>query len=394
MSLKPPCINELGFDEFLNQFDQAQVNAWERAGTIPRAVIEALASTAMLGLTVPHDFGGRGLNAAHYGVLCAEVAQLSMSLLSILTVHTMAIEGLQLWGSASQKAEWLPKLASGDAMGAFALTESAYGSEATGVETTLTAVDNGFVLSGEKNWISYAQCADVFLVFAQTTEQAGASVACLLPASTPGLVIEPIDDMMGFAASGMGRLIFNDCPVPSEHILGRPGMGIPYVASSVLDLGRFSIAWGCVGAMEALIADAGTYALSRRQYGQPIAKHQLIQRLLTNVIVDHKSGLQLCLHAASLRDQKDPAAAMETTVAKYFASRHAVAAAGDALQIQGARGFSKNFGRIERLYRDLKVTEIIEGSNEMQQMMIADNGLAPYVRDHKRRLKMYKSDAE
>jgi glutaryl-CoA dehydrogenase (non-decarboxylating) len=365
---------------FMAAFSVDDVESWEHQNGVPRSVMDRLGRQGLLGAMISKDYGGLEQSAFQYGVLCSEIAQMSMSLLSMLTVHSMASEGIRQWGTDEQRAHWLPQLASGALHGAFALTETAFGSEATGLETRLTPTSEGYRLNGEKQWISYAQCADVFLVFAQSGDTSTESLACLIPASSPGLSIEPVDDMMGFKASHLGQLHFNDCLVTPDRILGKAGMGIPYIASSVLDLGRLSIAWGCVGAMAALIADSVDYSSQRQQFGQPIAEHQLIQRMLANMITQYKASHALCTRAAQLRDASDPRAVMETTVAKYFASTASVAAVNDALQIHGARGFSKSAGRIERFYRDLKVTEIIEGSSEMQQIMIAQNGAGEFRR--------------
>lgn len=362
----------------LAQFSAADVSAWDQAAALPAAVTATLAEAGLWGSFIDSAHGGRDWDALSFGWLCAEAGQLSMSLLSVLTVHSMVLEALRLWGTPQQRAQWLPMLARGERMGAFALTEPEFGSEATGIQTQVLPCADGYRISGRKKWISYATRADVLLVFGKLED--GAAVACLLPTTTPGLRITPMQGLLGFRAAMLGEIEMQDCVIPADNLIGKPGAGISYVAASVLDLGRLAIAFGCVGAMEACVADSVLYARKRQQFGQALARHQLIQQLLTDMVVAHKAATRLCVHAATLRSAGDPLAATETAVAKYFASTQAVQVANDAVQIHGAAGCSAEAARVERFYRDLKITEIIEGSNQMQQLMLAQNGVGEYVR--------------
>lgn len=370
----------------LARYTPAEVNGWDQAGCTPDAVGVALAQAGLLGSFIDTSHGGKGWDALSFGLLCSEVAQVSMSLLSILTVHSMVLEALRLWGTPEQQAEWLPALAQGQKTGAFALTEPDFGSEATGIQTTLQRCEEGYRVSGRKKWISYATKADILLAFGKLED--GSAVAFLLPTATAGVSIEPQQGLMGFRAAMLGEIALQDCIVPATNVLGRSGAGIAYVAASALDLGRLAIAFGCLGAMEACLEDAVAYARQRQQFGQPLAKHQLVQQMLADMMTSYKAAVRLCHYAAELRTAGDPLATMETATAKYFASTQAVKVADLAVQIHGAVGCSASEGRVERFYRDVKITEIIEGSNQMQQLMIARNGMGEFVQSALRRQRL------
>lgn len=370
----------------LARFSPADVTAWDQAESLPEEVPALLAHAGLLGTFIGTEHHGRGWDAVSFGLLCAEFGQTSLSLLSIVTVHSMVIEAIRLSGTEQQRAAWLPALAQGDKIGAFALTEPDFGSEATGIQTTLRPCAEGYRISGRKKWISYATRADVLLVFGKLED--GSAVACLLPTATEGLRITPMKGLLGFRSALLGEIEMHDCVVPTANLLGRKGGGISYVAASALDLGRLAIAFGCLGAMEACVADSVTYANKRKQFGQALSKHQLIQKMLADMITSYKAAEHLCRHAADLRTAGDPLAAMQTATAKYFASTHAVTVANLAVQIHGAAGCSASEGRTERFYRDLKITEIIEGSNQMQQIMIAQNGSGEFVQSALRRKRL------
>lgn len=370
----------------LASFSPADIAAWDQAESLPASVPAALAQAGLLGSFIDTGHGGRGWDAVSFGLLCAEFGQASLSLLSIVTVHSMVMEAIRLSGTAQQRSDWLPALARGEKLGAFALTEPDFGSEATGVQTTLIECDEGYRVSGRKKWISYAARADVLLVFGKLED--GSAVACLLPADTAGLTITPMKGLLGFRAAMLGEIEMKDCVIPATNLIGSKGAGINYVAAGALDLGRLAIAFGSLGAMEACVADSVTYANKRKQFGQALSKHQLIQHMLADMITAYKAAERLCWHAAELRTAGSPMATMETATAKYFTSTHAVTVASQAVQIHGAAGCSAGESRTERFYRDLKITEIIEGSNQMQQVMIAQNGMGEFVQSALRRKRL------
>lgn len=370
--------NRLETARLLARFGSADITAWDQAEILPAEVPALLAKAGLLGTFISTEHGGRGWDALSFGLLCAELGQTSLSLLSIVTVHSMVMEAIRMSGNEQQRNEWLPLLAEGKKMGAFALTEPDFGSEATGIQTMLIPCSEGYRVSGRKKWISYAARADVLLVFGKLEDDS--AVACLLPTDTKGLHITPMKGLLGFRAAMLGEIEMKDCVIPAANVIGRKGAGINFVAAGALDLGRLAIAFGSLGAMEACVADSVTYANKRKQFGQALSKHQLIQQLLADMITSYKAAERLCWHAAQLRTAGDPMATMETATAKYFSSTHAVTVASQAVQIHGAAGCSAGESRTERFYRDLKITEIIEGSNQMQQIMIAQNGMGEFVR--------------
>lgn len=367
---------------FAARFTPREATAWDHAQEIPPDVIGELGKAGIMGACLPREDGGRGWDAMSFGRLCAELGSVSLSLASVFTVHCMVVEALRVWGTEEQKARRLGPMARGGIVGAFALTEPERGSDAAHIQTTLSEREDHYVLCGKKKWISYAQRADVFLVFAQL--DGTQPTACLVPANTAGLSVTPMRNLLGFRAAMLGEITFNNCIVPRNDIVGRPGGGFSHVANCSLDLGRFIVAFACLGCMEACLSDSVAFARTRHQFGVPLTGHQLILEMIGDMITAVKVSEQICRRAAELRQAADPAAIVETTVAKYFVSRAAAEVADKAVQIHGAIGCSADESRAERLFRDARICEIIEGSNQMQQLMIARSGMVEYVRRARR----------
>jgi alkylation response protein AidB-like acyl-CoA dehydrogenase len=344
-----------------------RADEYDRGGSLPPEQIRKVAAAGYLGLVLPEEYGGGGRDMITYGLLNEEIGRACSSLRSLLTVHGMVAQAVLRWGSKEQKASWLPRLAAGEVIGAFALSEPDAGSDMQGIETTATRRGDSFVLNGRKRWITFGQIADVYLVFAQSE---GRPCAFLLERDSRGLGVEPIEGMLGTRASMLAELHLDECHVPQANLLGRPGFGISHVASSALDQGRYSVAWGCVGIARACLEDSLRYADERKQFGARLRDHQLVQEMLTNMIANLSAARLLCCRAGYLKDAGDPSAFVETFVAKYFASTAASKVAADAVQIHGANGCSTRFS-VERYFRDSKVMEIIEGSTQIQQITIA-----------------------
>lgn len=340
---------------------------WDRRGGVPRGILASLRRRRYLGAPLPRGLGGGGLDAIAYGLLTEEIGRGCSSLRSLLTVHDMVATAVARWGGERLRREVLPRLARGEALGALALSEPGVGSDAAAVETTVRRRGDDLVLDGEKWWITFGQWADWFLVLGRDDD--GASLAVLVPVEVPGLSRRPIRDVVGTRAARLAELRLESCRVPADHLLGRPGFGFSHVVSSALDLGRYSVAWGAVGIAQACLDASLDHAAERRQFGRPLAEHALVQRELTEMIANVRAARLLCYRAGSLRDARDPSATAETMVAKYFASRAATRAANAAVQLHGALGLA---GRcpVERYLRDARVTEIIEGSTQIQQMTI------------------------
>jgi hypothetical protein len=358
------------FRAFADEAIAPYANQWDREERTPPELIKQLAQKGYLGALLPKDSGGSGMDMITYGLLSEEIGRGCSSLRSLLTVHSMVAQALLKWGSQSQKAYWLPKLASGEAIAAFALSEPNVGSDAKSVETTATLSGNSYLLNGQKKWITYGQIADVFLVFAQCD---GKPSAFLVEKNSPGLSIEPISGMLGVRASMLAQLHFNDCIIPQENLVCRQGFGFSHVASSALDCGRYSVAWGCVGIAQACLEACIQYTSQRKQFGVYLREHQLIRQLITDAIANIKAARLLCYQAGYLKDIGNPKSMMETSIAKYFASTTATKVASDAVQIHGGNGCSSEYP-VQRYFRDAKIMEIIEGSTQIQQLTIAEYG--------------------
>lgn len=362
---------------FLQQQAVPEAAGWDAQGQIPKSFLARMAQAGYVGTFVDPAYGGQGWGAHDFGMLCEQVGMASASLLSILTVHSMTTQAVAQWGTAAQKTRWLRALATGEQMAAFGLTEPEIGCDAAHINSQVEALNDGFRLTGEKKWISFGQHADLFLVMARLDGQQ--PVALLVPRETPGLTVTPMGDTLGFRAAGLAMLAFDRCVLPAEALVGAIGSGFSHIAASSLDLGRFCVGFGCLGMIEACTMDAVLYARKRRQFDVPIIKHQLIQELVADMITRAQMIRHLCGHAASLRQAADPESILATTTAKYAASRAASRVASDAVQIHGAMGCATG-ARVERMFRDARICEIIEGSNQMQQMMIARNGAATYLK--------------
>jgi glutaryl-CoA dehydrogenase (non-decarboxylating) len=339
---------------------------WDREAATPAALIDQLRERGYLGSNVAREWGGTGRDMISYGLLTEEIGKGCSSVRSLLTVHDMVAHAIQRWGSPAQKQRYLPAMARGEILGALALSEPEAGSDAKSVQTAAVDAGDAWVLDGRKKWTTYGQLAGLFLVLAQAD---GKPTAFLVERETPGVDVRPLHGITGTRASMLAEIFFEGCRVPKENLLGRPGFGVSHVISAALEHGRYSVAWGSVGLGQACLDASRAYAAGRRQFGVPIADHQLIRRMLTHMIVEVRAARLLCLRAGWLRDAGDPGASGEIMVAKYYASTMATRAANDAVQIHGANGCSEEYP-VGRYLRDSRVMEIIEGSTQIQQITI------------------------
>jgi alkylation response protein AidB-like acyl-CoA dehydrogenase len=340
----------------------------------PPEIIRRMAERGYLGLPLPEELGGSGRDMVTFGLLAGELGRGCSSLRSLVTVHTMVAQAILRWGTRAQKEKWIPKFATGSMIGAFALSEPSVGSDAKSIKTQATAAGGDFVLNGHKKWTTYGQIADVFLVFA---ESEGGPTAFLVERDRTGVSTDPILGLLGLRASMTASVHLNDCRIPEENLVGRRGLGISHVAAAALDSGRYSVAWGSVGILEACLFASVVYTSEREQFGVLLKEHQLVRRMVTDMIVDLRAAKLLCLSAGRLRDAKDPGALAATSIAKYFASTAAARAADDAVQLHGANGCSSDYP-VQRYLGDAKIMEIIEGSSQIQQLTIAEYGYQEY----------------
>jgi alkylation response protein AidB-like acyl-CoA dehydrogenase len=363
-------VHKARHEEF-KAFTDAQVAPvaaeWDRAARIPRAALTALSERGYLGTTIAPEYGGRGWDAVTFGLLNEALGRGSSAFTGVVTVQGMVAMALQKWGSDAQRHDWLPRLASGAAMGAIALTEPGGGSDLQGLATTFTrAGDQGLRISGTKRWISCAQFADVFLVFGKLD---GLHAACLVARETPGLSIDPITDLMGFRAGGLAELRLRDCEVPVGNLVGKPGFALSHVAPVALQYGRLSTAWSAIGLARACFEESIVYAANRKVRAAAIAELGMIRSLIARMGTDLEAGALLCHAACRAQDERRPDAFERALMAKYFASRAAVRTASDAVQIHGAAGCHAS-SPISRYYRDAKIMEIIEGTTQVHEDLL------------------------
>lgn len=356
------------FRSFVNRHVVPFADGYDREELMPGQTIETTARSGYLAAFLPAEWGGRGMNMVTLGLLNEEVGRGCSSLRSLLTVHGMVAHTLYKWGSQQQKESWLHRLSSGEVLAAFALTEPNTGSDARSIESTAMLSGDTYVLNGHKKWITFGQIADLFLVFAHSE---GKLAAFLLEKDTPGLAVIPISGMLGVRASMLAELRMSDCLIPKENLVGRLGFGLTHVAASALDYGRYSVATGCVGIARACLEACLRYASERKQFGEYLKDHQLIRRMLTDMMANINAARLLYYYAGYLKDTGDPRAIIETSIAKYFASTMARKVADDAVQIHGANGCSSDYS-VQRYLRDAKIMEIIEGSTQIQQITISN----------------------
>jgi alkylation response protein AidB-like acyl-CoA dehydrogenase len=354
------------FRTFADEVIAPAAHEIDRNQVTPAELIAEIGRNGHLGAMLDPQLGGRGLDRITYGLLSEELGRTCQNVRNLVAVVDMVAQSIATWGTDEQRERWLARIASGRSVAAFALTEPGVGSDAKSVTTTARDDGASIVLDGHKKWISYAEIADVYLVFAQYQ---GQHTAFLVERDTPGLEVVPIRGMMGLRGSMLAELLFEECRISKDAILARPGAGLAFVASSALDIGRYSTAWGCVGLIQACLDGSSAYAGRRVQYDVTIKNHQLVQGMLADMVADVSAARLLCLSAGAAHSEKNPNAISQTLTAKFFASRAACRATADAVQIHGAQGISDQ-APVERYYRDAKVMEIIEGTTQLHQSML------------------------
>jgi glutaryl-CoA dehydrogenase (non-decarboxylating) len=364
----------LSFRRFVDEEIAPYADEYDREERVPPALMRKLAQQGYLGALAPQNYGGLELDWIGYGLLNEAVGRGCSSVRSLLTVQSMVIAALLRWGSPEQKERWLPQLTRGELFAAFGLTEPDAGSDARAIQTKAIPDGGIYRVSGRKKWITGGQVADLFLIFAQSP---GGPLALLIERACPGLSLVPITGLLGTRASLLAELHLHECPVPRENVVGRSGFGFSHVLSSALHVGRYSVAWGCVGLVQACLEKALDYASERSQFGKPLKEHQLVRQLLTEMFTRARAAELFCFQAGLLAESGDPRALGETALAKYVAARAAMQVANDAVQIYGANGCGSEYP-IQRYWRDARIMEIIEGSTQIQQVMLADYAYQVY----------------
>lgn len=355
------------FRNFVSEFIHPCTVQFDKNEHVGKEFLYKLGQTGYLGAIIPSQYEGMGLDMLSYGILLEEIAKESSAISSIFTVHGMFITALLKWGTEEQKSKYLPKLAKGELIGCFALTEPNRGSDAGNPETTAVASENEYVINGKKKWISMGQLADVFLVTA-TVE--GKVTAFIIERGTDGFDTIAISGMLGFRGAMLAELNFENCKISNKNIVGRIGFGFSHVAGVSLDFGRYCVAWGALGLATGCLDACLEYTRSRKQFGLLLSKHQLIKAMIADMETDIEVGRLICVKAGYEKLTGNPESIITTTKAKYFLSKIIKDISSNAVQIHGANGCCDSYP-VERYYRDAKIIEIIEGSNQMQQLMIS-----------------------
>lgn len=334
-------------------------------------LIKKMAGKGYLGAIVPKKYGGLDLDMITLGLLHEEFGRGYTSVQNILTVYGMALMGICKFGSKEHKEKWIAPILSGDIVPAFALTEPNVGSDIKSIETVAEKKEGSFVLNGKKKWITLGQIADLFLVFAKCGDK---PTAFLVERNTPGVNVEPIKDVYGLRANMLAEIEFNNCEIPETNMVSKIGVGISNVAGFSLDIGRYTTAWGCVGLAQACLESSARYARKRKQFGQALRSHQLIGKMITEMIVETKAARLLCFNAGYSRETMSVDAVNDTLSAKYYASTAVTKIANMAVQIHGANGVGNEYP-VQRYLRDSKIMELIEGATQLYELLISSNSI-------------------
>ncbi|MBB6504265.1 acyl-CoA dehydrogenase [Sphingomonas endophytica] len=347
---------------------EAQVEADD---AVPDALIAEMRDLGLFGLSIAPEYGGLGLTMGEEARVAIELGRTTPAFRSAFGTNVgIGSQGLVIAGSPKQKAAWLPLIASGAIITSFALTEPDVGSDSGSVATRAVRDGDVYRLSGTKRYITNADRADLFTVMARTGEEKGGRgvSAFLVPRDLPGVTVGAPEKKMGQKGARVADVMFDDVPVPVANRLGAEDDGFR-IAMQVLDRGRLHIAAVCVGVAERLIADAVGYAAGRRQFGKPIAEHQLVQAMIADSKTEALAARALVLDTAAKKDAGDDVI-LESAAAKYYASEMVGRVADRAVQILGGAGYIADYG-VERLYRDVRLFRIYEGTSQIQQLIIA-----------------------
>lgn len=356
---------------FAQEKIRPQATSFEAKGEYPRELFVQLADLGLMGMTAPQEFGGAELDYVSYALALMEVAAGDGALSTILSIqNSLVVSALLRFGSEAQQQRFLPELIAGSSIGAFALTETDAGSDASAIRTSARAVEGGFILNGTKQFISSGRIAKLAIVFAVTDAAAGKRgiSAFLVPTGTKGFGVDKVEHKLGQAASDTCAIRFDEMFITSDLLLGASGNGYS-IALSNLEAGRIGIAAQCVGMAQAALDIAVAYAQERQSFGRPIIEHQAVGFRLADLAAKLEAGRQLVLHAAAVKDTGDNCL-KEASMAKLVASETAETVVSGALQTLGGYGYLEEYG-VAKIYRDVRVCQIYEGTSDIQRMVIA-----------------------
>jgi methoxymalonate biosynthesis protein len=348
-----------------------RAGAWDLAGVLPGDVVRKLGASGVLCAQVPASAGGLGLSSRDNGELTAHTGSLCSSLRSVMTSQGMAAWTIQRLGDAAQRDRYLPLLTGGQ-IAAVGFSEAGAGSDLSAISTEIHVDGDSVIVDGHKMWVTAAHYADLLVIFGR---YAGAAAAVVVPASTPGVHIERVADPMGCRAAGHAGIRLDAVRLPAANVLGAAGQSLSLLVTAALAYGRISVAWGCVGILRACLGAVTAHARERRQFGKPIAEHQLVARHLADLLVAEQVASHACEHASGCWDRRSPDMVMATVLAKYVSSGNAARGAASAVQVFASAG-AQDGHVVARAYRDAKLMEIIEGSTEICQLILAQHALS------------------
>ncbi|MFC0236852.1 acyl-CoA dehydrogenase [Fictibacillus phosphorivorans] len=343
----------------------------EETEEFPRHLITKMAELGLMGIPIPEEYGGAGMDFTSYIIAINELSKVSATIGVILSVHTsVGTNPILYFGNEEQKRKYIPKLASGEYLGAFGLTEPSSGSDAASLKTRAVKKGDHYILNGSKIFITNAGEADVYIVFASTAPDKGSYgiSAFIVDKDTPGFSVGKKEEKMGLNGSNTCEIIFEDARVPAENLLGNEGEGFK-IAMSNLDVGRIGIAAQSLGIAEAALEFATNYAKERKQFGKPIGANQGLGFKLADMATAVEAAKLLTYRAADLKTN-NLSCGKEASMAKLFASETAMKSAIEAVQVYGGYGYTKEYP-VERLFRDAKVCQIYEGTSEIQRMVLS-----------------------
>jgi alkylation response protein AidB-like acyl-CoA dehydrogenase len=355
--------------EFAAREIEPHAREWDRAEETDRSLVAKLAEVGFLGAGWGEEYGGSGLDTVSYCLVVEELGKVDSSVRGIVSVNNGLVgKTIARFGTEEQKQEWLPRLASGESLGCYALTEPGCGSDAAALVTRAVQDGTDWLLSGSKIFITLGTWASVALVFARTGGEGPRGITCfIVPTDAPGFAAHPLKGKLGLRAQDTAELSLDGVRVPDSARLGETGQGFR-VAMSALDIGRISLGAGCVGIAQGCVDACVRYARERRAFGKPLAGFQLVQELIADAAVETEAARLLVWRAASLAD-RGVTHTYESSVAKYFASETAVRAANAAVQVFGGYGYVDEYP-VERFLRDARVSTLYEGTSQIQKLII------------------------
>jgi alkylation response protein AidB-like acyl-CoA dehydrogenase len=351
--------------EFVDREVVPHAREWDRDEEMDRGIVGRLAEVGYLGAALPEEYGGMGLDTVSYCLVTEELGRADSSVRGIVSVNVGLVgKTIARWGTEEQKREWLPRLASGETLGCYALTEPGAGSDPAGLATRAERNGDSWMLSGSKIFITLGTWAGLALVFARTGER----ITCfLVPTDSEGFSARPLKGKLGLRAQDTAELSLDGVRVPAQSVLGAEGDGMK-VALSALDNGRISLAAGCVGIAQGCLEACLAYTRDRRQFGRSIASFQLVQELLAEIAVETDAARLLTWRAALAADGGGRHT-LESSIAKYYASEAAVRAANAAVQVHGGYGYVDEYP-VGKYLRDARVTTLYEGTSQIQKLII------------------------